>query len=164
MAFWRSPSGGQSDARPPSGTRPARSECQAVLREDLTESFDLNHDSPYMLLVAPVKGNRRLALADDEQCRQGLEQLKVVRSDIPAVTQVDHSARIQMIDSDINPTFHRLLTAFKRISARGVLVNTRFNVRDEPIVCTPEDAYRCFMATEMDALVLGNVILFKSEQ
>lgn len=136
----------------------------AVLREDMAEYFAMDADTPYMLLVAPVREDRLRGLSEDDGRRQGLEKLNVVRSDIPAVTHVDCSARIQTVHADTNARFHRLLQAFKRHTGRAVLVNTSFNVRDEPIVCTPGDAYGCFMATEMDVLVLGNTILFKDEQ
>ena len=136
----------------------------AVLREDMAEYFAMDADTPYMLLVAPVREDRLRGLSEDDGQRQGLEKLNVVRSDIPAVTHVDCSARIQTVHADTNARFHRLLEAFKRHTGRAVLVNTSFNVRDEPIVCTPGDAYGCFMATEMDVLVLGNTILFKGEQ
>lgn len=136
----------------------------AVLREDVGEFFEMNGDSPYMLLVAQVKEERRRALSSKEESLQGVGKLNAVRSDIPAITHVDYSARVQTVHADTNPRFHRLLEAFKQRSGKGVLVNTSFNVRDEPIVCTPEDAYRCFMATEMDVLVVGNIILFKEDQ
>jgi carbamoyltransferase len=136
----------------------------AVLREDMAEYFEMDVDSPYMLLVAPVRQEHRRMLSDREQALQGLEKLYVVRSDIPAITHVDYSARVQTVHSDTNPRFHRLLETFKSLTGCGVLVNTSFNVRDEPIVCTPEDAYRCFMGTEMDMLVLENIVLCKEEQ
>ena len=136
----------------------------AVLREDMAEYFAMDADTPYMLLVAPVREDRLRGLSEDDGQRQGLEKLNVVRSDIPAVTHVDCSARIQTVHADTNARFHHLLKVFKRHTGRAVLVNTSFNVRDEPIVCTPGDAYGCFMATEMDVLVLGNTILFKGEQ
>ena len=100
----------------------------------------------------------------EDQSRTGIEKLDVVRSDIPAVTHVDHSARVQTVTPESNPAFHRLLSAFKAETDCGVLVNTSFNVRDEPIVCSPEDAYRCFMGTEMDALAIGNFLLRKTDQ
>ena len=130
----------------------------------MAEYFAMDADTPYMLLVAPVREDRLRGLSEDDGRRQGLEKLNVVRSDIPAVTHVDCSARIQTVHADTNARFHRLLEAFKRHTGRAVLVNTSFNVRDEPIVCTPGDAYGCFMATEIDVLVLGNTILFKGEQ
>ena len=136
----------------------------SVLRDDVAEYFDLESDSPYMLIVAGVREDRwRTASAEDES-RTGIDKLDVVRSDIPAVTHVDHSARVQTVTPDSNPAFHRLLGAFKAETGCGILVNTSFNVRDEPIVCSPEDAYRCFMGTEMDALVIGNFLLRKKDQ
>jgi carbamoyltransferase len=136
----------------------------AVLRERVGEYFELNVDSPYMLLVAPVQEKRRIKMTEQEQSLWGIDLLNVPRSDIPAVTHVDYSARIQTVHHDTNPRFYRLLRAFERKTGCGVLVNTSFNVRGEPIVCTPEDAYRCFMRTEMDVLVLENCVLFKCDQ
>jgi carbamoyltransferase len=136
----------------------------AVLGEDASEFFEMDHDSPYMLLVAPVRKERRRTLTEAEKAYKGLQKLRAVRSDIPAVTHVDYSARVQTVHRETNPRFHRLIEAFKARTGRGVLVNTSFNVRDEPIVCSPDDAYRCFMATEMDILVLGNTVLFKEQQ
>jgi len=136
----------------------------AVLREDVSEFFDLEGDSPYMLLVAQVKDKLHQDLSAKEAALKGLDKLYAVRSSVPAITHVDYSARIQTVHSDTNPRFHSLLEAFKELSGNGMLVNTSFNVRDEPIVCSPEDAYRCFMATEMDMLVLGNIVLLKESQ
>lgn len=136
----------------------------AVLRRDVNEYFEMNGDSPYMMLTAPIRKEHRRPLSDEEESLRGLAKLNAVRSDIPAVTHVDYSARIQTVHSDTNPRFHRLLEAFKEMTGKGIVVNTSFNVRDEPVVCTPEDAYRCFMATEMDMLVIGNFILFKEDQ
>jgi carbamoyltransferase len=136
----------------------------AVLREDVSEFFDLEGDSPYMLLVAQVKDKFHKDLSAEEAALKGLDKLYAVRSSVPAITHVDYSARIQTVHSDTNPRFHSLLEAFKDKSGNGMLVNTSFNVRDEPIVCSPEDAYRCFMATEMDVLVLGNIVLLKENQ
>jgi carbamoyltransferase len=136
----------------------------AVLREDVQEYFDFDGDSPYMLLVAPVAKKHFCELSDEDQGRKGLDKLNVIRSDIPAVTHVDYSARIQTVHAETNPRFHRLLQAFKEKTGRGLLVNTSFNVRDEPVVCSPEDAYHCFMATEMDVLVMGDCVLEKEEQ
>ena len=136
----------------------------AVLREDVAAYFDMDEDSPYMLLVAPVSEKRWRQPTPEESVLTGIDQLNVPRSDIPAVTHVDHSARIQTVHADINPRFHRLLEAFKAKTGCSVLVNTSFNVRDEPIVCSPDDAYRCFMGSEMDLLVLGNTVLEKAEQ
>ena len=136
----------------------------AVLRERLRIYFDMDHDSPYMLLVAHVVPERRIAMTERERSLFGIDQLDVVRSDVPAVTHVDYSARIQTVHRDTNPIFHQLLSAFERKTGCGVLVNTSFNVRGEPIVCSPEDAYRCFMRTEMDVLVLGAHVLLKQDQ
>lgn len=136
----------------------------AVLREDVSEYFEMDGDSPYMLLVAPVAEKHHRDLSSEDQSRLGLDKLNVVRSDIPAVTHVDYSARIQTVHEDTNPRFYHLIQAFKEMTGRGLLVNTSFNVRDEPVVCSPEDAYRCFMATEMDMLVLGDCVLVKEDQ
>jgi carbamoyltransferase len=136
----------------------------AVLREDVAEWFELDADSPYMLLVADVRGDKRKAMNAEEEALFGIDKLNVARSDIPAVTHVDYSARIQTVSADTNPRFHRLLARFKALTGCPVLVNTSFNVRGEPIVCTPEDAFRCFMGNELDALVVGNCVLRKSEQ
>jgi carbamoyltransferase len=135
-----------------------------VLREDVSEFFELDRDSPYMLLVAPVKECRRVKPSEQDRQAFGLDKLNQLRSDVPAITHVDYSARIQTVDARDNPRLHRLLETFKTRTGYSVLVNTSFNVRDEPIVCTPDDAYRCFMGTEMDVLVLENAILFKDRQ
>ena len=136
----------------------------AVLREDVGQYFEMDGDSPYMLLVAPVRADRRTALRPEDQDRRGLDKLNLVRSDIPAVTHVDYSARVQTVHPETNPLFYRLIEAFKARTGYGVLINTSFNIRDEPIVCSPEDAYRCFMGTEMDILAIGNAVLRKEEQ
>ncbi len=136
----------------------------SVLRERVSQYFDMDTDSPYMLLVAPVLEKRRLPLPADRTALWGIDLLNVPRSDIPAVTHLDYSARIQTVHKDTNPRFYRLLERFEAKTGCGVLVNTSFNVRGEPIVCTPEDAYRCFMRTEMDVLVLENCVLSKAEQ
>ena len=136
----------------------------AVLIEDAAEFFEIDCESPYMLLVADVTNGKRLPLGPEDQDKKGLDKLNVVRSDVPAITHVDYSARVQTVHEDTNPRFHRLLRSFKQETGRGVLVNTSFNVRDEPIVCTPGDAYKCFMATEMDVLVMGNIVLRKENQ
>ena len=133
----------------------------SVLREDVADWFELDADSPYMLLVADVRKDRRRAMTAEEQALFGIDKLNVPRSDIPAVTHVDYSARIQTVHADTNPLFHRLLTRFKALTGCPVLVNTSFNVRGEPIVCTPEDAFRCFMGNELDLLVVGNCVLQK---
>ena len=135
-----------------------------VLREDVADYFDTDADSPYMLLVDHVRDDRRREMTADEQKLEGIEKLNVPRSDLPAITHVDYSARIQTVHADTEPKLHQLLSAFKAKTGVSVLVNTSFNIRDEPIVCSPEDAYRCFMGTEMDVLVLGNIVLHKSEQ
>ena len=136
----------------------------AVLREDVSDWFELDSDSPYMLIVADVRGDKRRAMSAQEHALFGIDKLNVSRSQIPAVTHVDYSARIQTVSADTNPLFHRLLRQFKALSGCPVLVNTSFNVRGEPIVCTPEDAFRCFMGNELDVLVVGNCVLRKSEQ
>jgi len=136
----------------------------SVLREDVQNWFDLDHDSPYMLLVADVKKDRRRALTGEELSLFGIERLNTVRSEIPAVTHVDYSARIQTVHRETNPRYHALLRAFSRRTGCPVLVNTSFNVRGEPIVCTPEDAWRCFMGTAIDSLAIGNCFLDKARQ
>ena len=136
----------------------------AIRREDVADWFDLDTDSPYMLLVADVNRQRRRAMTAEEDALFGIDKLNVSRSDIPAVTHVDYSARVQTVHRDTNPRFHALLSEFAAITGCPVLVNTSFNVRSEPIVCTPEDAFRCFMGSELDALAVGNLYLVKSEQ
>jgi carbamoyltransferase len=136
----------------------------AVLREDVADWFELDADSPYMLIVADVRDDKRRSMSAEEQALFGIDKLNVSRSDIPAVTHVDYSARIQTVSAETNPRFHRLLSEFKALTGCPVLVNTSFNVRGEPIVCTPEDAFRCFMGNELDVLVVGNCVLRKSEQ
>ena len=136
----------------------------AVLREDVSEWFDLTSDSPYMLVVADVREGKRRHMTADEQALFGIDKLNVPRSEIPAVTHVDYSARIQTVHGNTNPLFHRLLSRFKVLTGCPILVNTSFNVRGEPIVCTPEDAFRCFMGNELDALVVGNCVLQKADQ
>jgi carbamoyltransferase len=136
----------------------------SVLRERVDDWFELDVDSPYMLLVAPVRERRRIAMTEAQTKLFGIEKLNVPRSTIPAVTHVDYSARIQTVHEDTNPTYHALLRRFEALTDCPVLVNTSFNVRGEPIVCTPKDAYVCFMRTEMDNLVLGNFVLEKTRQ
>jgi carbamoyltransferase len=136
----------------------------AVLREDVADWFDLDVDSPYMLLVADVLKRRQRQMTNEEQSLFGIDKLNVPRSDIPAVTHVDYSARVQTVHRDTNPRFHALLAAFKARTGCPVLVNTSFNVRGEPIVCTPDDAFRCFMGSEIELLVAGNCILRKDAQ
>ncbi|MGA0256148.1 MAG: carbamoyltransferase C-terminal domain-containing protein, partial [Rhodothermales bacterium] len=139
--------------------RPFAPACRV---EDVQELFELDRPSPYMLLVAPVNQERRLPMPDENLF--GIEKLKVPRSDVPAITHVDYSARVQTIDGAYNPRFKALLDRFKEKTGYGVLVNTSFNVRGEPIVASPEEAYTCFMRTEMDALVLGNMLFLREEQ
>jgi len=136
----------------------------SVLRERLSDYFDLQTASPYMLLVASVQEERRLAIDKEHTGWWGIERLCVPRSDIPAVTDVDYSARIQTVHPETHPRYYQLLKAFEAKTGCGALVNTSFNVRGEPIVCSPEEAYRCFMRTEADVLVLENCLLYKAEQ
>jgi carbamoyltransferase len=136
----------------------------AVLAEDAKDWFDLDRDSPYMLLVADVANRRRIDIPAEGQALSGLDKLKVPRSEIPAVTHVDYSARVQTVHRETNPRFHALLQAFKRKTGCPVLVNTSFNVRGEPIANTPEDAFRCLMGSEIDMLVVGNCVLDKERQ
>ncbi len=136
----------------------------SVLRERVSDYFELEADSPYMLLVAPVRERLRREMTEDEEGLFGIERLNVPRSTIPAVTHVDYSARVQTVRREESPAFYDLLAAFERLTGCAVLVNTSFNVRGEPIVCTPEQAFACFMRTEMDCLVLGDFLLVKSEQ
>ncbi|MBM3565042.1 MAG: carbamoyltransferase [Alphaproteobacteria bacterium] len=136
----------------------------SVLREDVAQWFDLDGDSPYMLLVANVAEKYRRTMTEAEKSLFGIEKLNVPRSEIPAVTHVDYSARIQTVHRDTNPRYHALISRFKDLTGCPVIVNTSFNVRGEPIVCTPEDAFRCFMGTEAEVLLVGDCILEKSEQ
>jgi carbamoyltransferase len=136
----------------------------SVLRDDVCDWFEMDCDSPYMLLVANVVKKRRRKMTKDEESLFGIDKLNVVRSDIPAVTHVDYSARVQTVHEDTNPRYHALLSAFKQRTGCPVLVNTSFNVRGEPIVCTPADAFRCFMGTDIEILVCGNAFLEKEKQ
>jgi carbamoyltransferase len=136
----------------------------SVLREKVADWFELDDDSPYMLLVADVVQARRRLMNEDERALFGIDKLNVARSEIPAVTHVDYSARIQTVHADTNPRYHALLEAFEARTGCPVLVNTSFNVRGEPIVCTPEDAFHCFMGTEIEVLVAGNCVLDKTRQ
>ncbi|UCG85408.1 MAG: carbamoyltransferase [Gemmatimonadota bacterium] len=136
----------------------------SVLRERVGDYFELDRESPYMLLVAPVKQERQIPMDREQRRLWGIEKLNVPRSDIPAVTHIDYSARIQSVDRRTNPDYYDLIKAFERLTGCGVVVNTSFNVRGEPIVCTPDDAYRCFMRTHIDYLVLGPYMLDKREQ
>jgi len=136
----------------------------AITRDHVADWFELDTDSPYMLLVADVIGERRLPVREDAKDLWGIDKLNVPRSSIPAVTHVDYSARIQTVRRETNPVYYDIIDAFRRKTGCPVIVNTSFNVRGEPIVCTPEDAYRCFMRTNMDALVLENFVLLKEDQ
>jgi carbamoyltransferase len=136
----------------------------SVLADKLTGNFDLDRPSPYMLLVADVRRDRCIPMTPEQQQLFGLDKLNIPRSDLPAITHVDFSARIQTVHPETNPRYHALLQAFEALTGCAVLVNTSFNVRGEPIVCTPEDAYRCFMRTEMDYLVVENYLLAKADQ
>lgn len=136
----------------------------SVLRERVNDYFEMDCDSPYMLLVAPVKRERQIPMNEQEKGLWGIDQLNVVRSDIPAVTHIDYSARVQTVARDVNPDYYDLISAFEAKTGCGVIVNTSFNVRGEPIVCTPHDAYVCFRRTHIDHLVLGSFLLDKSEQ
>jgi len=138
--------------------RPFAPSC---LAERAGDYFDLDRPSPYMLLVAPVRAERRRKADPAAAARDRINQ---VRSDVPAVTHVDYSARVQTVDRETNPAYYAILRAFEKRTGCGLIINTSFNVRGEPIVCTPEDAYRCFRRTEMDALVLGSFVLTKAGQ
>ncbi len=141
--------------------RPFAPSC---LEETVGEYFEIDRPSPYMMLVAPVRADRRRPTTADEDSRFGIDRLKIPRSDIPAVTHVDYSARVQTVSREQHPRFHQLIEEFRRRTGCAVIINTSFNVRGEPIVCTPQDAYRCFMETAMDALVLEDLLLHKEEQ
>ena len=136
----------------------------SVLRENVADWFELDYDSPYMMLVAGVVESRRRQMSEQEKKLWGIEKLNLSRSEIPAVTHVDYSARIQTVRRETSPLFWEIIDAFGRRTGCPIVVNTSFNVRGEPIVCTPEDSYRCFMRTEMDFLVLETCVLDKKEQ
>ena len=136
----------------------------SVLEEDIAEYFDLDRPSPYMLLVAPIREDKKIPLPDGYNDKPLYERLYFLRSDLPAITHIDYSARVQSVSRETNPRYWELIHEFKKQTGCGVIVNTSFNVRGEPIVCTPDDAYRCFMRTEMDFLVVGNYVLDKKEQ
>ena len=135
-----------------------------MLAEEVGNWFELEEESPYMLLVADVKKDKQRDMTQEERSLFGIDKLNIPRSEIPAVTHVDYSARVQTVHKDTNPRYHALITAFRDKTGCPVVVNTSFNVRGEPIVCTPEDAFRCFMGTEMERLVIGNCVLKKEEQ
>jgi carbamoyltransferase len=136
----------------------------SVLWERVSDYFEQDAPSPYMLIVAPVREALRVDLTDEQEQLFGIEKLKLRRSELPAITHVDYSARVQTVHKETNPRYHALLKTFDELTGCGALVNTSFNVRGEPIVCTPTDAYRCFMRTEMDYLVVENFLLDKKEQ
>ncbi len=136
----------------------------SVLRERVRDWFELDRDSPYMLLVADVAQARRKEMTPEQRALFGIQKLNVPRSDIPAVTHVDYSARIQTVHADTNPRYHALISAFERLTGCPVIVNTSFNVRGEPLVGTPADAFRCFMGTDIETLAVGNCYLRKDEQ
>ena len=136
----------------------------SVLREDVNEWFELETDSPYMLLVADVNENKRRKMTKEEEVLFGIDKLNVPRSSVPAITHVDYSARIQTVHTDTNKRYHDVISKFKEKTRCPLVVNTSFNVRGEPIVCTPTDAFKCFMGTEMDMLVIENYLLYKEQQ
>jgi len=140
----------------------------SVIREDVNEYFDLKEDSPYMLIVAPVQESIRTKLSAEDEAKMKdpdlIQRVNVKRSTVPAITHVDLSARVQTVDEVRNPRYYRLIKKFKEKTGCGVIINTSFNIRGEPIVCTPKDAYLCFIATDMDVLVLENFVLLKKEQ
>ncbi len=136
----------------------------SVLREDVGDWFELEEDSPYMLIVADVQENIRRKMTEEEDALFGIDKLNIRRSDIPAVTHVDYSARVQTVHQDTNPEYHALISKFKELTGCALVVNTSFNVRGEPIVCTPTDAFRCFMGTDIEVLAIGNCILRKEDQ
>ena len=136
----------------------------SVLRQDVSEWFETDYDSPYMLLVGDVRKDKRIEMTKEEESLFGIDKLNIKRSSIPAVTHVDYSARIQTVHKNTNPKYHALITKFKEKTGCGVVINTSFNVRGEPIVCTPEDAFKCFMGTEIEMLAIGNCVLRKDQQ
>ncbi|MDO8281298.1 MAG: carbamoyltransferase [Thermodesulfovibrionia bacterium] len=136
----------------------------SVIKEKVSDYFELDSESPYMLLVAPVKKDIRREMTDNEQKLFGMEKLHVVRSSLPAITHVDYSARVQTVDKDTNPLYHKMISKLGEKHGCYAIINTSFNVRGEPIVCSPEDAYRCFMRTNMDYLIMGNFLLAKNDQ
>ena len=136
----------------------------SVLREDVADWFEIDYDSPYMLLVAGVQPKLRHMMTDQEQALFGIDKLNIERSTVPAVTHIDYSARVQTVHKQTNRLYHAVISRFKELTGCPVVVNTSFNVRGEPIVCTPEDAFRCFMGTGIDLLVCGNAILSKPNQ
>jgi carbamoyltransferase len=136
----------------------------SILADHISEYFEIDRESPYMLLVADVRKDKQIPMTSEQKDFFGLDKLNVVRSKIPAITHVDYSARIQSVNEKTNPKYYRMISKFNEKYGCAVIVNTSFNVRGEPIVCTPRDAYRCFMRTEMDYLVMGNYLLDKTQQ
>jgi carbamoyltransferase len=136
----------------------------SVLREDVGEWFEHETDSPYMLLVANVQSDKRRAMTEEEEALFGIDKLNVPRSSVPAITHVDYSARIQTVHAETNPKYHAVISKFREKTGCPLVVNTSFNVRGEPIICTPTDAFKCFMGTEMDVLAVGNYVLYKEKQ
>ena len=136
----------------------------SILREDISQWFEHSNDSPYMLFVADIKEDKRCAMTEEEEALFGIDKLNVPRSSVPAITHVDYSARIQTVHVDTNPLYHAVISKFKEKTACPIVVNTSFNVRGEPIICSPTDAFKCFMGTEMDILSIGNYLLFKEQQ
>ena len=136
----------------------------SILAEDNNEWFEQDDDSPYMLLVSKIKKNKRIEMTEVQKNLFGISKLNIARSIVPAVTHVDYSARIQTVHHDTNPNYYELIKEFKKLTGCPILLNTSFNVRGEPIVCTPLDAFKCFMGTELDILVIENFLLFKEEQ
>ena len=136
----------------------------SILRENLKEWFNLDCDSPYMLLVSDVVDEKRIKMKENEKSSFGIDKLNIPRSEVPAITHVDYSARIQTVHKETNPHYYALIKYFEKISGCPILVNTSFNVRGEPIVCNPKDAFRCFMGTDLDILVIDNFFLIKTDQ
>jgi len=136
----------------------------SILREDVSAWFELETDSPYMLLVAEIKDDKRRAMTKEEETLFGIDKLNVPRSSVPAITHINYSARIQTVDAITNPRFHAVISKFKKKTGCPIVVNTSFNVRGEPIICTPTDAFKCFMGTEMDVLAIGSYVLYKKQQ
>jgi carbamoyltransferase len=136
----------------------------SVLRENVSEWFNIDQDSPYMLLVAEVKEKHRVMMTNEQESLFGIDKLNIQRSSIPAVTHVDYSARIQTVHKETNPRYHALITRFLELTGFPVILNTSFNVRAEPIVNTPEEAFLCFMGTEIELLVIGNCVMKKEDQ
>jgi carbamoyltransferase len=136
----------------------------SILHEDVSEWFNHNTDSPYMLLVSDVKQEKRCKTTEKENNLFGIDKLKVPRSFVPAITHIDYSARIQTVHTDTNPRYHAVISKFKEKTGCPIVINTSFNVRGEPIICSPSDAFKCFMGTELDVLVIGNYLLVKENQ